>query len=108
MLIKPETRKLWEEALGHFRKAEELLNDNKPEVVSEEATKSVVYGCKAIVELSKELKMNDLRSIASNELNDWFDKSEKHYTPKEIIERARRTLKRLSDELPPDTLIPFE
>ena len=55
----------------------------------------------------------DLKVIAENAFNDWLERTQpefgaKHNTPKENIEWVHNTLKRLSAELPPDTLRPFE
>ncbi len=60
MLIKPETRKLWEEALNHFRNAELLLKGKKFEEAEKEAMSALMLGWWAIIDLSKELKRPDV------------------------------------------------
>jgi len=112
MLIKPETYKLWKEALDHFKNSDELKKAGELTKASHEAIHAFLLGQRAIYELSKELKMPDLTEVANNALHDFFERympSEggKHYTPKETIEWARNTLKRLSAELPTDTFEPF-
>ena len=81
------------------------------EKAEQEAFGAFVLGQRAIDKLSNELKTPDLKFVASNALQDFFERNfpsegGKHYTPKEQIEWARKTLKRLSDELPPDTFPP--
>jgi hypothetical protein len=106
--MKPETYKLWEEALNHFRNAEELLkNGNSQEAVGEANLSVIFFGFHAILELSKELEMPDLSVYAWNVVQDWCERSKKHHIPEKIIEWARKTLKRLYDECPPDTFPPL-
>ena len=107
MVIKPETSNLWEEALNHFGNAEEMWKNESFQKAAGEATSSTLFGIRAITELSKELKMPELFEIAVNALLDGLERLEKHYTPKETIEWARRTLKRLSDATPEDTFRPL-
>ncbi len=132
MLTNPETYKLWNKASRHHIKAEELLKDNKFEDSIVEAILSLLSGYLAIVALSKELEMPDLSVMADYALLEWFEKSlsehytrdqaiawlsmalrgklnaaEKNYRPEEIIEWVHKTLKQLSEDLPPDTLPPF-
>jgi len=107
--MKLETYKQWEEAVNHYRKIDDLLKDKKFEEAKQEAIFSIISGCAGIYVLSEELKMPDLKVIAINAFQDLGEKliSKEHYTPKEIIKWARRTLKKLSDECPPDTFHPL-
>jgi len=105
--MKPETYKLWEEALNHFRNAEKMLKNKNFQQAAKEAEASVYGGMFAIKFLSDELGMRDLMEISFSVLLDYHERSKKHYAPKEIIGWARRTLKRLSDECPPDTFRPL-
>jgi hypothetical protein len=52
--------------------------------------------------------MPNLLVIKGNEYIGWLERGEQYYTPKETVEWTRKTLKRLSDELPPDTLRPLK
>lgn len=113
--MKPEMCERWEEwqeALSFLRNAEELLKDEKFKEAEEEAYFAFGLGFRAIKTLSEVLDIPDLSVIADNVFSDWCErKSEfggKHYTPKETVEWTRKTLKRLSDELPPDTLRPLK
>ena len=112
MLIKPETHKQWEDALSHFNNVDKLIKSGELQKAVEEATLAFVFGQQAINKLSSELNLPDLSVSSLNALSGWFERispSEggKHYTPKEHIEWARKILRRLSEELPPDTLPPF-
>ncbi len=102
--MKHEIYEEWEEALSHFRNAEKLLEDEKVQEAAKEADTAIMFGLHTIAILSKELKMPDLLVIQENAFYDWCERKRKHYTPKENIEWVLSTLKRLSDELPPDTL----
>jgi hypothetical protein len=66
-----------------------------------------LLGIQTIIELSKEAEMHDLSAIASNAVQDFLERSEKHYTPKERIEQTDRVLKQLFAEIPPDILRPL-
>jgi hypothetical protein len=108
MLIKPETRKYWEDALSHFENVDELIKVGDFKKATNEATLAFIFGQRSIDALSKELKMPDLTELADNVLHDFLERIyAKPYTPKENIEWARKILKRLSAALPPDTLPPF-
>jgi len=111
MLIKPETSKLWEETLKHFRNIDEMKKVGDTKKAMEEAIHAFMLGQRAVDKLSQELNMPDLKFVASNALQDFFERNfpsegGKYYTPKEQIEWAQKTLRRLSDELPPDTFPP--
>ena len=112
--MKPEIYKLWEEALSSFDNAEKLTKERNYNEAEKYAASAFVIGIKAIIELSKEMGIDDLNVIAGNAFGEWverepeFEMGGKHHTPKENIDWARKVLKRLSDELPPDTLRPFE
>ena len=113
--MKPEMRERgeeWEKALSCLRNAEQLLKDEKFKEAEDEAHFSFIHGFRAIKTLSEVLDIPNLSVIADNALSDWNKrKSEfggKHYTPKENVEWTRKTLNRLSNELPPDTLRPVK
>jgi hypothetical protein len=105
--MKPETCAQWEQALSHFSNAEKLLRDEKLEEAGREAVRAFVLAISAVEILSDELGMAELSEIAKNALFEGSDRAGRHYTPKETIEWARRILKRLSHELPPDTFRPL-
>jgi hypothetical protein len=105
--MKPETCTQWEQALSRFSNAEKLLRDEKFEEASREAIPAFFLAVSAVEILSDELAMAELSEIAKNALFEGFKRADRHYTPKETIEWVRRTLKRLSDGLPPDTFRPL-
>ncbi len=115
--MKPETYKLWEEAVNHYRSIDGLLKDKKFEEAEKVAGQAWASGCLAIFKLSEELKIPELSEITNNVFNEWYERfldgykrkgfPEKHYTPKENIEWACQALKRLSDAVPPDTFPPL-
>jgi len=104
----------WEEALSRLRNAEELLKDEKFQEAADQANLAFGFGFRAIKTLSEVLVLEipDLSVIADNAFSDWCERKPefggKHHTPKETVEWVRKTLKRLSDELPPDTLRPVK
>ncbi len=106
--MKPEIYKFWEEALSCLENAEKLLKDRKFQEAENNTDCAIMYGCAAIVQLAKELGMPNLLAIKGNEYIGWLERGEQYYTPKETVEWTRKTLKRLSDELPPDTLRPLK
>ena len=106
--MKPETYEQWEKALSHFRNAEELLKDDKFDEAEEQASIAINWGFYAIMQLSKELEMPDLSTIAWNVVEACKEREGSgHYTPKENIEWYRSILKRFTAELPKDTFRPF-
>lgn len=105
--MKPETYNKWEKALDYFEEAEKLSKSNKLQEAGSEATCAFVAAFQAIYELSKELEMSDLSIIAENACLEWLELESKHYRPKQLLEWVRKRLKRLSDDLPPDTFRPF-
>ena len=105
--MQSEAYKRWEEALNGFRNAEDMLKNGNFQKAAEEADWSVLSGCRAINKLSKELEIPDLSEISSNASFDWFERREKHYTPTEIVEWARSTLKRLHAATPQNTFQPL-
>jgi len=106
--VKPETHKQWEEALSYFRNAEELLKDEKFDEAEEQASIATNFAFYAMMELSKELEMPDLSTIAWSVSREFVERKERgHYTPKENIEWCRSILKRFTAELQPDTFKPF-
>jgi nucleoid-associated protein YejK len=106
--MKPEIYEEWEQALSHLGNAEKLYEDGKFQEAAKEANGAIISGCFAIIQLAEELKLPDLSVIQENVFYEWAERKRKHYTPKENIEWVRSTLKRLSDELPPDTLRPLK
>ena len=82
--------------------------DKKSQEAVKQANDAIVMGIGAIIQLARELGMPDLLEIEGNEYIGWLERREKYYTPKETVEWARKSLKRLSDELPPDTLRPLK
>lgn len=106
--MKPEIYKFWEEALSCLENAEKLLKDKKFQEAVKESDGAIILGCGAIIQLARELEMPDLLVIKGDAYIGWLERREKHYTPKETVEWARKSLKRLSDELPPDTLRPVK
>ncbi|MCP4259202.1 MAG: hypothetical protein GY774_17095 [Planctomycetes bacterium] len=107
--MKPKIYEEWEQALSFSQKAEKLYEDGKFKEAAKEADSAIIFGLHTIGALAKELDINDLFVIQGNALNEWYERTSpesggKHHTPKENVEWARKTLKRLSDELPPDTL----
>lgn len=105
--MKPETYNKWEKALSYFEEAEELSKSNKLQEAGRKATDAFVAAFQAIYVLSKELEMLDLSIIAENACLEWLGLESKHYRPKEMLEWVRKRLKRLSDDLPPDTFRTF-
>jgi hypothetical protein len=105
--MKPETYNLWEKALVLFEEAEELSKGDKFQEAEWKATEAFVAAMQAINALSRELEMSDLSIIVENAGLEWLELENKHYRPKEMLEWIRRRLKRLSDDLPPDTFRPF-
>ena len=109
--MKPETSKEWELALSYFTKAEELLRDENFQDAEQQATMAILFAARAMIALSEELEMSELSVKGNNVFNEWVERipafKGKRYTPKEHIEWCRSVLKRLSDELPPDTFPPF-
>lgn len=108
--MKPEICDQWEKVLSDWRKVEELRKDKQFEKAAWEAVSVFLSGIRVILALSKELDDQDLNVKVVNAFGEWWEKAlgGKHYTPKETIDWARGTLKRLSGELPPDTFRPFE
>ncbi len=110
--MKPEIYEEWEKALSHLLNAEKLLEDENIQEAENEANAAIMLGLQTITILAKELEIPDLLVIFENACHDWCERTPefggKHYTPKENIEWVRSTLKRLSDELPPDTLRPLK
>lgn len=110
--MKPEIYEKWEQALSHLRNAEKLLEDGKVQDAAKEAYTSFMFGLRTIDALAEELKLPELSEIRKNAFYEWCERKfpefgGKHYTPKESVEWIRKTLKKLSDELPPDTLRPL-
>ena len=105
--MKPETYNFWEKALGYLEEAEELSKGNKFEEARWKSIEAFVSAMQAINALSKEVEMSDLSIIAENAGLEWLELESKHYTPKEMFEWIRRRIKRLSDDLPPDTFRTF-
>ena len=106
--MKPEIYEEWEQALSHLLNAEKLLEDENIQEAANEADIAIMLGLHTIPQLSQELGLPDLLVIQENSFYDWCERKRKHYTPKENVEWVRSTLKRLSDELPPDTLRPLK
>lgn len=105
--MKPETYNLWEKALGYLKEAEELSKGNKFKEAMRKAIEAFVAAMQAINSLSRELEMSDLSIIAENAVLAWLEFVEsKHYTSNEMVEWISRRLKRLYDDLPPDTFRP--
>ena len=108
--MKPKIYEEWEQALSFLEQAEKLSKDKKFPEAANKADVAIILGLHTIGILSKELGLPDLLVIQGNVLQDWEERKPvfggRHYTPKENIEWIRSTLKRLSDELPPDTLRP--
>ena len=102
--MKPEINEEWEQALSCLEKAEKLYEVGKFQEAAREADGAITFGIHTIHALAEELKLPDLSVIQENAFYEWIERKEKHYTPKETVEWVRKTLKRLSDELPPDTL----
>jgi len=105
--MKRETCAQWEQALSHFSNAEKLLRDKKFEEASREAVPAFVLAISAVEILSGELGIDELSEIAKNALFEGFERAGRNYPPKDTVEWVRRTLKRLSDGLPPDTFRPL-
>jgi len=106
--MKPETYDLWEKALGYLEEAEELSKFDKFQEAEQKAFKAFWAAIPAINALSRELEISDLSIIAENAGIAWLEFMEsKHYTPKEMVEWICSRLKRLSDDLPPDTFRPL-
>jgi len=112
--MKPELYEKWEKVLSSFNNAEKLAKDGNYNEAENEAVCAFIFGVKAIIELSKEMGIDDLNVITGNAKREWMEREPawemggKHHTPKENIDWTRKTLKRLFDELPPDTFRPFE
>jgi hypothetical protein len=111
--MKPEICKEWEDALSHLRNAEKLKEDGKFQEAEEEANVAIVCGIHAIRPLAKELNLPSLSAIQENAFYEWQERKfpefgAKHYTPEENVEWVGKTLRRLSGELPPDTLRPLQ
>ncbi len=110
--MKPEIYEEWEQALNYLEKAEKLYEVGKFQEAAREADTAIMLGLHTIAMLAKELEIPDLLVIQGNAFHDWCERTQKfggkHHTPKENIEWVRSTLKRLSDELPPDTLRPLK
>jgi hypothetical protein len=109
MIIKPETRKLWEGASNRYRSGEEMLKNGNLQKAADEISMSFLCAYCAIMGLSEELKMPDMLVIATDGLSDFckMNLMEIRYSPQEKIECSRKSLKLLFEQLPPDTLIPF-
>lgn len=105
--MKPETFEKWELALTYFRRAEQLFRDKKFHEAEGHAITAVILAAQAMIALSKELQMPGLSEIGLNAIGEFVDRSKKHYTPEATIEWSRRVIKRLGDEVPPDTFLPL-
>ncbi|GAG14099.1 unnamed protein product [marine sediment metagenome] len=110
--MKPKIYEEWEQVLSYLEKAEKLYEVGKIQEAENEANAAIMLGLQTIAILAKELEIPDLLVIFENACHDWCERTPafggKHYTPKENIEWVRSTLKKLSDELPPDTLRPLK
>jgi hypothetical protein len=112
--MKPEICDQWEEVLSSWREVGELVKDEQLEEAASKAIFTFILGVRVTKALSDELEDRDLCVIAENAIGEWMEREPawgiggKHHTPKENIEWAHKTLKRLSDALPPDTFRPFQ
>jgi len=108
--MKPETYNLWEKALGYLEEAEELSKGDKFNEAERKATEAFISALQAIKALSRELEMSDLSMMWENAGLEWIELMDsKHYRnrPNEMVKWIRRRVKRLSDDLPPDTFRPL-
>lgn len=107
--MNPEIYEQWEKVLSDWIEVEKLVKDEKLEEAASKAIFTFLSGIRAIKALSDELGNRDLSVICENAFGEWMEREPawemggKHHTPKENIDWAHKTLKRLSDELPLDT-----
>ena len=98
----------WEDAFNHFKQAEELLKNKRDREAYYEACSAIIAATEAIKALSKYLEIPSLSDIRQIVLADWIEFDMKKPMPRQLVEHVRKGIKRLSDELPPDTLRPFK
>lgn len=107
--MKPETCKLWDKALGYLEEAKELKKSGIFKKATGKAIEAFLVAIQAINALSRDLEMPDLEVFAENAVLEFVEFMEsKDYTPNKMIDWVRRSLKRLSDYLPPNTFRPVK
>jgi len=106
MLLKDEIRQCWESALKNFSDAEKLEKEEHFREAVDKALWAVSLGFETIMKLSEELKDPALKDTATIVIADWverrmaIDAGKQHYTTKETLEWAFKSLKRLYDAAP--------
>ncbi len=101
----PEVIDAWNWALDSIAKAEEQWTAGRLQDAAELATSALLFACRAIGQLAKELNKPALSETASNLLWEMFQKTDKHRPPKEVMEWARSTLKHLTNHMTGKTVM---
>lgn len=103
--MNPRVAEWWNRALTHFKHAEQCSDEGNLERVRKEAIYAVSAGMLAISELFGKGKGEDDIAFTA-----WYDFGEdiknKHYSSKEIIEKARKTLNSFANLSPPTDKLP--
>lgn len=103
--MKTEAVEKWKKALGYLQKAKQAHENNDRDDLQKNAGSAVFYGLQTIKALN-DVAGNETMIASGACLEFLEDINKKHYTPKELIEKARKTLKHIADILPPECKLP--
>ena len=105
--MKPEKFEIWQMAHACFSKAETEQREGKLQEAANSCQTGILIALRALTQLSNELEMQGLSEVSDNVFMEFWERREKHHTPKEDIEWAKRTMASLCEALPPDTFVPI-